>query len=133
MREYFRGDDMNNELLRVFKIKEQFQIINKASKGFVLLKSAKKKKLMNKNLKERIMLAVTEVNGCQLCSYVHTSIALNSGMSSENIKLILDGDTSNVPVDEAVAVLFSQEYANSKENPSSRDLTLNGPFSRGCL
>ena len=109
---------MSENLLRVFKIKEQVKIINNAAKGFILLKSSRKTKLMNKKLKERIMLAITEVNGCAMCSYIHTTIALKSGMTNEQIKLILDGDTSNIPVDEAVAVMFAQEYAYSRENPS---------------
>lgn len=109
---------MNSKLLRVFKINEQIKIIAKAAKGFVLLRSSRKTKLMNKKLKERIMLAITEVNGCELCSYIHTSIALKSGMTREQIKLILGGDTSNIPIEDAVAVMFGQEYAYSKENPS---------------
>ncbi|MFC0273464.1 carboxymuconolactone decarboxylase family protein [Metabacillus herbersteinensis] len=32
------------------------------------------------------MLAVTEVNGCEFCSYSHTKIALEQGMSQEEIK-----------------------------------------------
>mgnify|MGYP000692557529 CR=1 FL=1 len=70
---------------RIFKIKEQVRNIYNASKSFVILKASKKYKLMNKQLKERIMLSITEVNGCSLCSYVHTRAALSSGMTRENI------------------------------------------------
>ena len=108
---------MKHKQSRVFTIKEQFQNIICASKGFVLLKTSKKTGLMNKKLKERIMLAITEVNGCSMCSYVHTKIALNSGMPSENIQSILAGDTSCIPVEEAVAVAFGQHFAYSKERP----------------
>ncbi|WP_256205872.1 carboxymuconolactone decarboxylase family protein [Carnobacterium iners] len=38
---------------------------------------------------ERIMLAVTQVNGCSVCSYTHTKMALEVGMKSEKIKNIL--------------------------------------------
>ena len=109
---------MNKLNPRIFRVKEQIKNIYYGSKGFVLLRSSKKLRLMNKKLKERIMLAITEVNGCAMCSYVHTKIALSSGMSDEDIKLILDGNTDNIPLDEAVAVMFAQEFASSNENPS---------------
>jgi|LGOV01.1.fsa_nt_gb AhpD family alkylhydroperoxidase len=103
---------------RVFKFREQLNNIYFGAKGFVILKSSKKLKYMNRKFKERIMLAITEVNGCEMCSYMHTKLALSSGMNAEDIKNILDGDTSNIPLDEAVAVMFAQDFAYSKEAPS---------------
>lgn len=113
---------MTEKQSRVFSIKEQLKNIYYGSKSFVLLKTSKKHKLMNKRFKERIMLAITEVNGCGMCSYIHTRIALSSGMSKEDIKQILDGDSSNIPVEEAIAIMFSQEFAYSKENPADESL-----------
>jgi len=107
---------------RVFTIKEQIKNIYFGAKGFTLLRMSRKKRLMNKKFKERIMLAITEVNGCTMCSFVHTKLALSSGMSREDIKKILDGDTSNIPVDESVAVMFGQDFAYSKENPSNESI-----------
>lgn len=102
---------------RVFKIREQLRHIYYGSKSFVLLKKSKKYKLITKQFKERIMLAVTEVNGCEMCSFMHTKMALSSGMSKEEIKSILDNDHKNVPVEESVALIFAQHFAYSKENP----------------
>ena len=113
---------MSQKQERIYKIKEQIKNIYLASKSFVLLKKSKKYKLMNKKLKERIMLSVTEVNGCTLCSFVHTKVALGAGMSKENIKAILDGNHNNIPVGDAVAVMFSQEFAYSKEQPSDESI-----------
>lgn len=113
---------MTQKLERVFSFKEQFRNIRFAAKSFVLLKKSKKYKLMNKKLKERIMLSITEVNGCTLCSFVHTKVALGAGMSKEDIKAILDGNHNTIPVEDAVAVMFSQEFAYSKENPSSESI-----------
>lgn len=67
---------------------------------------------------ERIMLAVTEVNGCEACSWAHTRFALEEGMDPEEIGAILDGDLSNIPEEERVAVLFGQHYADEKGQPS---------------
>lgn len=107
---------------RIFKVKEQLRNIYFAAKSFVILKKSKKYKLMNKQLKERIMLSITEVNGCSLCSYVHTRAALSSGMTRDNIKMILDGNHDSIPLQDAVAVMFSQDFAYSKENPSDESI-----------
>lgn len=104
---------------RLFTIPEQLKNIYKASQAFVLLRTSKKTKLMNKKFKERIMLAITDVNGCAMCSFVHTKLALSSGMSREHIQELLNGDTSKVPLEEAVGVLFGQHFADSREDPSS--------------
>ena len=103
---------------RVFTMKEHIGIMKHAAKSLGLLMYVKKHKLFNKQFKERIMLAVTEVNGCAMCSFVHTKLALQSGMSRENIQALLGGDTSMVPLEESVAILFSQHFASSKESPS---------------
>lgn len=108
---------------RIFLIKEQLKNIYKGAKGFVLLRYSKKFKLMNKQFKERIMLSITETNGCAMCSFVHTKIALSSGMSREEIKEILDGNRNNIPVNEAVAIMFGQDFAASKENPSDESIS----------
>lgn len=113
---------MKENSSRVFSINRQIRNIYLGAKGFVLLKTSRKYKLMNKKLKERIMLAITEVNGCEMCSYMHTKLALSAGMSAENIKMILDGNIENIPEDEAVAVMFAQYFAFSKENPSDDTL-----------
>ena len=100
---------------RVFTVREQLKNIYHGAKAFVLLRSSRKKRIINKKFKEQIMLAITEVNGCSMCSFVHTKIALSSGMNREEIKKILDGNTNDIPVEDAVAVLFAQNFAYSKE------------------
>jgi len=100
---------------RKFTLIEHVPIVYRASIGFLYLKALKKKKAMNFKLKERIMLAVTEVNGCILCSYVHTKLALNGGMSDEEIKELLAGELESVPKEEGLAVLFAKDYAFNKE------------------
>ena len=100
---------------RQFTIFEQLRNIYKASRSFWFLKLFKKKHTMNFKLKERIMLAVTEVNGCALCSYVHTKLALKAGLNDEAIKELLQGDLEGIPKEEALAVLFAKDYAYNRE------------------
>jgi len=102
---------------RIFTLKEHINIMSRAAKSINVLFYAKRNKLFNKKFKERIMLAVTEVNGCQLCSYVHTKVALSSGMNKEEIKQILNGSKDDIPESELLAILFAQHYADSHESP----------------
>lgn len=102
---------------RLFTIKEHIPIVNRAAKSFHVLRYVKKNKLFNKQFKERIMLAVIEVNGCELCSYVHSKISLESGMTTGEIGQLLQGSKDDIPQSELVAVLFGENFAASHENP----------------
>ncbi len=100
---------------RQFNIFQQIPIIYKASLSFLFLKLFKKKNGMNFKLKERIMLAITEVNGCTMCSYVHVKLATKAGISDKDIKEILAGELEGIPKEDALAVLFAKNYADNKE------------------
>lgn len=69
------------------------------------------------DFKERLMLAVTEVNGCPMCSYFHVEQALKSGMDDSQIKNLLSGSLENVPDEEVKAILFAQHYAEKRGRP----------------
>ena len=79
----------------------------------------KRYRAMNLKWKERIMLAVTQVNQCAMCSWMHTHIALNAGMHASEIKTILQGDYTTVPEPEITSVLYAQDVAahHEKINP----------------
>ena len=74
----------------------------------------RKKNLVSPHFKERIMLAVTEVNGCEACSYAHTKFALEGGMAIEEINAILNGDTETIPKNELVGIVFAQHYTDNR-------------------
>jgi AhpD family alkylhydroperoxidase len=73
--------------------------------------------LISQAFRERLMLAVTAVNGCRYCSYFHSRQALKSGISTEEIRELLAGDVANCPQDEAVAVAYAQHWAESNAHP----------------
>ena len=75
--------------------------------------------LIDKAFSERIMLAVTQVNGCRLCSYAHTKMALKAGMDSSEIHTLLGGDYQGIPEDQLVAILFAQHFAETMGNPDA--------------
>ncbi len=103
---------------KLYSIPEAYKIMLNAFRSIPYLKRARKSGAMNTPFMERIMLAVTEVNGCAMCSYYHTKIALESGMTSEEIKGMLCGDCADAPEDELQAILFAQHYADTRGNPS---------------
>ena len=78
---------------------------------------AKKKNLLGSAFIERLMLAVTQVNGCAICSYMHTAEALKAGLSEKEIQEILSGSIENIPREECIAVFFAQHYAETKGCP----------------
>jgi AhpD family alkylhydroperoxidase len=84
------------------------------------LSKAKKDSLMDETFIERIMLAVTEVNGCAICSYAHTKMALETGMDNEEIENLLSGDLAKTPEEELPAIMFAQHYAETKGKPTEK-------------
>ncbi|MGD9568699.1 MAG: carboxymuconolactone decarboxylase family protein [Sedimentibacter sp.] len=104
---------------KIYTHHEFYRAIFEAVRSFKYFIAARRKKLLSPEFIERIMLAVTEVNGCEVCSYAHTKMALEQGMSAKEIKDILSGETGNIPEDEAVAVLFGQHYADQRGKPSA--------------
>lgn len=64
---------------------------------------------------EKIMLAVTQVNGCRYCSYAHTRLALQAGISETELYDLLAGEFNHLPEHELIAVLFAQHYAEQAD------------------
>lgn len=84
------------------------------------------------------MLAVTEVNGCEICSYAHSKMALEAGLSNKEIQNMLSGESGDVPSEEMPAVMFAQHYADYRGRPSKesweRMIEIYGlPKSKGIL
>jgi len=64
---------------------------------------------------EKIMLAVTQVNGCRYCSYAHTRLALQAGVTEPELRDLFMGEFSHIPEHELIAVLFAQHYAEQAD------------------
>ena len=103
---------------KLFSPIELFRIMTLAFRSIPLLRRAKAAGKMNHAFLERIMLAVTEVNGCAACSYYHTKVALEAGFSAGEIRNMLSGTFSDVPEGELEGVLFAQHYADQRGKPS---------------
>lgn len=105
-----------NSEARIYGKREFVKIVSTAT--YSILKYRKFMKLLSKEFQTNIMLSVTEVNGCQACSYFHTKHAIDSGISDEELQSLLSGDHKNVKPEEAQALLFAQHYASEKEDYS---------------
>jgi AhpD family alkylhydroperoxidase len=103
---------------KLYSIKESYWISYKGIRTMKYMFKAKKNNELNSKFIERIMLAVTEVNDCEVCSYAHTKRALESGMSSEEIQKLLSGIMEDIPDDEIAAVMFAQHYADTRGKPT---------------
>jgi AhpD family alkylhydroperoxidase len=105
---------------RKYSIRESYTILFKGLRTIHFLTKAKKAALIGDDFIERIMLAVTEVNGCAMCSYAHTKMALEKGMSNDEIEQLLAGDLKKIPEQELPAIMFAQHYAETRGKPSKK-------------
>jgi AhpD family alkylhydroperoxidase len=72
---------------------------------------------------EKIMLAVTAVNGCQHCARFHGALAQMSGVEAEEVAQLLQMEIGmQVSAYERPALQFAQEYAQTERNPSPENL-----------
>jgi AhpD family alkylhydroperoxidase len=92
--------------------------IRNALQGSFRMKNLMRSKKITPQLIEKIMLAVTAVNGCRYCSYFHATMAIKSGLVSQDVIELLQGDIGACNEEEAFICAFAQHWADSKENPS---------------
>ncbi len=101
-----------------YSLAEITEIYALALHAMPILHANRRLEMLPKEFVERIMLAVTEVNGCAVCSYAHASWALQSGMDGEEISALLSGDDAAIRPEEAKAILFGQHYAETNGRPT---------------
>lgn len=102
---------------KIYSMREFREVLYLAVASMGTMKRAGKSGLISKQFEERIMLAVTEVNGCEVCSYYHVSVALKEGMSNHEITEMLGGSDAMVPDEEAVGIIYAQHYADKRGKP----------------
>ena len=69
--------------------------------------------------RERLMLAVTAVNGCRYCSYYHAQEALKAGLPDEELQKLLEGVIDDAPSEELPALLYAQHWAETDGKPDT--------------
>jgi len=101
----------------LFSLPESYEILFQAIRTVPYMVRGEKNGLLSPALRERLMMAVTEVNGCAMCSYYHAQMALETGMNSDEIHNMLSGELQGVPEEELTAILFAQHYADTRGKP----------------
>jgi AhpD family alkylhydroperoxidase len=101
-----------------YSAREAYTALYRSFRTAKYMGRSRKEGLLDPKFTERIMLAVTEVNGCEVCSYFHAKLALESGISNEELQSILSGDAQNTPPEQSAAILFAQHYADTRGTPS---------------
>ncbi len=81
------------------------------------IKDLNRGKLISKKMQERLMLAVTAVNGCRYCTYYHTKLALESGVTNQELDTLLNGSVESSPSEEKLALLYAQHWADQAGKP----------------
>ncbi len=74
---------------------------------------------IDKAFQERIMLAVTEVNGCRYCAYAHSRVALAAGLPKAEVEALAWGSFAEAPPEQVPALLYAQHWAESDTHPDA--------------
>lgn len=90
--------------------------------GFIFKRREKMKELMQGEIldakfRERLMMAVTEVNGCRYCAYFHSQQALIAGIGSDELAEIAEMSFESSPEGQRPALLYAQHWAESNAHP----------------
>ncbi|MBP8130555.1 MAG: carboxymuconolactone decarboxylase family protein [Candidatus Hydrogenedentes bacterium] len=72
---------------------------------------------LDTRFRERLFLAVTQVNRCRTCTWAHTRIALQAGIAAEEVRALLEAELDAVPEQEREAVLYAQHWADADGAP----------------
>jgi len=100
-----------------FSLWEMYRATVYMPRAIIKMIANSKSQLINTDFTKRLQLAVTEVNGCAVCSYGHAKLALRQGMSGSEISSFLSGKDHYIKPEEAKAIMFAQHYAESRGYP----------------
>ena len=104
---------------RIINLKTQNEDIRKFIEHSDAFIEAQLNPVISKPFGESVSLAISQVNGCKLCSYTHAKNALKAGMTEEEVEFLLSGGFDNVPKEQLEALLFAQHYADTNGYPDT--------------
>ena len=105
---------------RIFTTSTFYKHLKISFANFSDLRKSRKTGNVNKAFSEKIMLAVTQVNGCRYCNYMHTKNAIDAGTSEAEINAMLNGELGEIGNDESLALMFAQHYADTDGTPDKK-------------
>ena len=93
--------------------------LRSVERGRKRLRELGREATIGKAFQERLMLAVTEVNGCRYCAYAHARVALAAGVSSDEIATLAGGGFDGAPPEQVPALLYAQHWAEADAKPDA--------------
>ena len=69
---------------------------------------------ISRELREKLMVAVSGVLGCKYCTWLHSEMALSHGVDAADIQRLLSSELGTFPEEEAVALAFAQHYTETE-------------------
>ena len=84
------------------------------------IKKLEEGEIIEAEFRQRLMMAVTEVNGCRYCSYYHSRLALKAGISNQELDSLLMGDLNDCPESEVLALVYAQHWTEKKGQPDQK-------------
>jgi AhpD family alkylhydroperoxidase len=115
---------MNQVWKKKYYLSEFYWITVFSFRAMGKLAENSRKKILSKQFLEKIMLAVTQINGCALCLYAHTKMALKEGFNKEETASSLNGEKTCILPEETMAILFAEHYADQKGLPDEEMLAM---------
>ncbi|BEP28848.1 carboxymuconolactone decarboxylase family protein [Helicovermis profundi] len=109
---------MSNFYKKNYSLKEFYHIIDKAVFSKKDFDKAMKTKLIDEEFKTRIMLAVTEINGCEICNNYHTKEARELAIKKENTQIFNSEVFTMSSSKKELAIEFAENYALENGNYS---------------
>ncbi len=103
-----------------FNVIQFYKIMDKAFESMPDFKYARHNGMMDDVLQTKIMLAVTEVNGCEMCRVYHTQHAKKIGLEEDDVNQISSGIVINLN-DATEAMLFGKRYAENEGTYTDQD------------
>ncbi len=88
-------------------------------KSFYRAFSVPRRYWIDAQFQERLILAVTSVNHCSHCSFLHSQIGLEKGLSAREIQELIRGDVKDAPEEQAPALLYAQHWSETKGRVSA--------------
>ena len=89
-----------------------------------LVKRAMRSGEISPGFRERLMMVVTEVNGCRYCSYYHSARSIKAGLSNEELRSLLSGQIpEDSPAEEIPALVYAQHWPRPTRNLISKRFT----------
>lgn len=73
--------------------------------------------------RQRLWLAVTSVNDCRYCAWLHSKMALQSGVAAEEVDALMTGGITNTPEEQRPTLLYAMHWAEQegRADPEARE------------